>query len=206
MKITDDRYPHLTSGYKVLSSKAVSRHQGGIALLWKENHPGVEVEAARILTPNLLTFQLVTSDERYYCMGVYIPPNDIMGVEDLWSAWDACPDGCIPIVLGDLNINFRDPRDDREEQIIDLLDEINLIDMSRWFAPHHPNRLQNRAHWTWRQKREGRMHYSQPDYIMAREGDGRRFRTVGFQWPRYHDSDHRAVIATIRHGRVGRLL
>ena len=63
MKITDDRYPHLTSGYKVLSSKAASQHQGGISLLWKENHPGVEVEAARNLTPNLLTFQLVTSDE-----------------------------------------------------------------------------------------------------------------------------------------------
>ena len=103
--------------------------------MWRENHPGVEVEATRILTPNLLTFQLVTGDERYYCMGVYIPPNDIMGVEDLRSAWDACPDGCIPIVLGDLNINFQDPRDEREEQIVDLLDEINLIDTSRRFAP-----------------------------------------------------------------------
>jgi hypothetical protein len=66
MKITDDQYPHLTSGFKVLLSKAASRHQGGIALLWRENHPGVEVEAARILTPNLLTFQLVTGDKRYY--------------------------------------------------------------------------------------------------------------------------------------------
>ena len=172
MKITDDRYPHLTSGYQVLLSKAASRHQGGIALLWKENHPGVEVVAARILTPNLLTFQLVTGDERYYCMGVYIPPNDIMGAEDLQSAWDAYPNGCIPIVLGDLNINFRDPHDDREEQIVDLFDEINLIDMSRRFALCRPKQLQNRARWTWRQKRVGRTHYSQPDYIMAREGDG----------------------------------
>jgi hypothetical protein len=54
-------------------------------------------------------------------------------------------------------------------------------------------------------KREGRTHYSQPDYIMAREGDVRQFWTVGFRWPRYHDSDHRAVVATIRRGRVGRL-
>jgi hypothetical protein len=197
MKITDDRYPHLTSGYKVLLSKAASPHQGGIALLWKENHPGVEVEAAQILTPNLLTFQLVTGNERHYCMGVYIPPNNIMGEEDLRSAWDACPYGCIPIVLGDLNINFQDPRNDREEQIVDLLNEINLIDMSRRFAPRRPKRLQNRARWTWWQKREGRTHYSQPDYIMAREGDRRRFWTVGFRWPRYHDSDHRAIVATI---------
>ena len=116
--------------------------------MWKENHPGVEVEAARILMPNLLTFQLVTGNERYYCMGAYIPPNNTMGVEDLQSAWDACPDGCIPIILGDLNIDFRDPHDEREEQIINLLDEINLIDMSRRFAPRRPKRLQNRARWT----------------------------------------------------------
>ena len=148
--------------------------------MWREGHPGVEVEAARILTPNLLTFQLATGDERYYCMGAYIPPNDIMGVEDLRSAWDACPDGCIPIVLGDLNINFLDPRDDREEQIVDLLDEINLIDTSRWFAPRHPKQLKNRVRWTWRHKREGRMHYSQPDYIMVRERDLRCFWGVAF--------------------------
>jgi hypothetical protein len=46
MKITDDHYPHFLSGFKVLSSKAASQHQGGIALLWREGHQGVEVEAA----------------------------------------------------------------------------------------------------------------------------------------------------------------
>ena len=45
------------------------------------------------------------------------------------------------------------------------------------------------------------MHYSQPDYIMARDRDCRRFRNVGFRWQRYHDSDHRAVVATIKLGR-----
>ena len=86
MKITDDCYPHLALGYKVLLSKAVSRNQGGIALLWKEDHKGFEVESACICTPNLLTFQLVTGDEQFYCMGVYIPPTDKMGVEDLRAA------------------------------------------------------------------------------------------------------------------------
>ena len=40
---------------------------------------------------------------------------------------------------------------------------------------------------------------------MARERDARRIRGVGFRWPRYHDSDHRAVVATFRRGKVGRL-
>jgi len=34
-KITDVRYTHLASGYKVLASKAASHNQGGIALLWR---------------------------------------------------------------------------------------------------------------------------------------------------------------------------
>ena len=38
--------------------------------------------------------------------------------------------GCKPIVMGDLNINFGFPRDEREEIIVDLLDKINLIDTS----------------------------------------------------------------------------
>jgi hypothetical protein len=50
-------------GFKIITSKVTSHNQGGIALLWKEDHPGYEVESARIVTPNLLTFQLITGDE-----------------------------------------------------------------------------------------------------------------------------------------------
>jgi hypothetical protein len=199
-KITDVRYTRLASGYKILASKAASHNQGGIALLWKDNHRGFKVESAKIVTPNLLTFQLVTGNKRFYCMGVYLPPTDTMGVEDLRAAWEACPDGCMPLVLGDLNINFGDPRDERDEVIRDLIDDIDLVDASRRYTPRRLRRQSTRARWTWRQKREGKMHYSQPDYVMMRERDHRRFRNVGFRWPRYHDSDHRAVVATIKSG------
>jgi hypothetical protein len=201
-KITDVRHTHLASGYKILASRAASHNQGGIALLWKENHRGFEVESAKIVTPNLLTFLLVTGNERFYCMGVYIPPTDTMGVEDLRAAWDACLDGCMPLVLGDLNINFGDPRDKRDEVICDLIDDIDLVDASRMrrYTPRRPRRQSTRARWTWRQKREGKMHYSQPDYVLVRERDHRRFQKVGFRWPRYHDSDHRAVVAILKSG------
>ena len=62
-KITDARYTRLASGYKILASRAASHNQGGIALLWKENHRWFEVESAKIVTPNLLTFLLVTGNE-----------------------------------------------------------------------------------------------------------------------------------------------
>ena len=79
VKITDDRYTKFASGYKIISSKATSHSQGGIALLWKENHPFFEVEAATVATPNLMTFQLVTGYEQFYVKGIYIPPNDTTG-------------------------------------------------------------------------------------------------------------------------------
>ncbi len=130
---------------QILVSKVTSHNQGGIALSWKENHPGYEVESARIATLNLLTFQLVTGNERFYCMGIYTAPTDTMGVEDLWAAWKACPEGCIPLVLGDLNINFNEPRDKWEEVIHNLLDDINLVDTSRRFAPRRPRKQLTRA-------------------------------------------------------------
>ena len=188
-------------GYKILASKATSHNQGGIALLWKENHQGFEVESAKILTPNLLTFLLVTGDERFYCMGVYIPPTDTMGVEALRAAWEACPEGCMPLILGDLNVNFGEPRDEQDEVIRDLIDDVDLVDASRRYTPCRPCRQSTRAQWTWRQKREGKMHYSQPDYIMVRDWDCRQCRNVGFRWLQHHDSDHRAVVVTIKSGR-----
>jgi hypothetical protein len=45
MKITDNCYARTMLGYKVLSTKAPSKHQGGIALLWKPDHEAFEVKA-----------------------------------------------------------------------------------------------------------------------------------------------------------------
>ena len=106
----------------------------------------------------------------------------------------------MPLVLGDLNINFGDPRDERDEVIRDLINDIDLVDASRRYTPSRPHRQSTRARWTWRQKREGKMHYSQPDYVLVRKRDPRRFQKVGFRWLRYHDSDHRAVVVTIKSG------
>jgi hypothetical protein len=71
---TNNCYTRMMSGYKVLSTKAPSKHQGGIALLWQPDHEAFEIEATRIVTPNLITFQLVMGDKQYYLMGIYTPP------------------------------------------------------------------------------------------------------------------------------------
>jgi hypothetical protein len=151
-----------------------------------------------MVTLNLLTFQLITGYERFYVMGIYIPPNDTMGVDALWAAWNACPDGCAPIVIGDSNTSFEHPRDKREEAIANLLDEISLVDSSHKFCLRQCWLQSARRRWTWRQKRTGSRHHSQPDYIMAREGDIWYFWKGVFRSPLAHNSDHHAVVATFR--------
>ncbi len=59
-------------------------------------------------------------------MGAYIPPADTTGVDDIHDAWDKCPANCKPLLIGDLNINFGSPRFEREEIIVDSIEEINL--------------------------------------------------------------------------------
>ena len=134
MKITDNRYSCTTSGYKVLATKAPSKHQGGVALLWQPEYEAFEIKATKIVTPNLITFQLVMGDKRYYIIGIYIPPNNTEGGNNLRAAWEACTANCHPIVMGDLNIHVRNPRSDQEADIANLLDKINLIDTSLNFT------------------------------------------------------------------------
>jgi hypothetical protein len=109
------------------------------------------------------------------------------------------------LLLGDLNIDFRNPRTEQEEIITDFLDEINVVDTSRKFIQRKGRRQGPGARWTWRQRRGGRWYHSQPDCIMAREVDTKAFWSVGFRQPRFHDSDHRAVVVKISRGRKGRL-
>ena len=109
-KLIDDRHPKTASGYTIMCSKAVSRHQGGAVLVWKDNDPTFEVESVLFNnSPNIVTFQLTMGDEQFYVIGIYIPPDCSKGVDDLRGAWGACPQWCKPIVLRDLNINFGYP-------------------------------------------------------------------------------------------------
>ena len=138
-------------------------------------------------------------------MGAYIPPADTTGVDDLCATWDKCPVNCHPLLLGDLNINFGSPRSEREEIIVDLLDEIGLVDISRKFLQRWRDGRQGGGRWTWRQWRGGQWHQSQPDYCMARDRDAKLFQNVAVRRPRIHDSDHRAVVAKIWKGDPGQL-
>ncbi len=119
----------------MISSKAASPHQGGVALLWRElEDQGFLVEAMHITSPNILTFQLIMGEDQFFVIGAYIPPADTTGVDALRAAWAKCPPNCKPLLLGDLNFDFRAPRTEREEIIADFTNEINLVNVSRKYV------------------------------------------------------------------------
>jgi hypothetical protein len=86
-------------------------------------------------------------------VGAYIPLADMTGVDDLHAAWATCPSTCKPLLLGDLNIDVGFLRTSREEAIADLLDDINLIDMSQKYVQRRGRRQGKGVRWTWRDTR-----------------------------------------------------
>jgi hypothetical protein len=108
-KLTNKQYPKLVLGYWVILLKVASPQQGGVALLWRAEHWDFEVKAVNIASPNILMFQLVTGEDQFFVLGAYTPPADTTGVDDLCDAWAQCPATCKPLLLGDLNIDFRAP-------------------------------------------------------------------------------------------------
>jgi hypothetical protein len=69
------------------------------------------------------------------------------GVEDIRRAAEACPARCKLLVMGDLNVDIGLPHDKWEEVIINLLDKLCLVDLSRGYLLRTPCRTATRARW-----------------------------------------------------------
>ena len=74
-KLTGGVYTRNAFGYRVVASDAPSAQQGGVALVWREEHPEFEVEEVKIRHPNVLSFEMKTGMTRYYVVGCYLPPS-----------------------------------------------------------------------------------------------------------------------------------
>ena len=144
----------------------------------------------------MIAFQLVTGEASFYVVGVYIPPSDLGTLDDVRLAWSQCPTGCKALLLGDLKINLELPHDERDETIVEEMDKCPLSCMGCHYQQHRHRLMQGR--WTRRQQCLDRWVSSKPDFIMAREGYGHRFRNVAVRAPCHHDSDHRVMIASLR--------
>jgi hypothetical protein len=197
-KLTEGVYTRWSSGYNVRSTHAPSKWQGGISLFWRTIET-YEIEEVELRGPNVLSFQLVLGTMRWYIIGCYIPPTNLTTLTHVNEAWWACPKGCLPILLGDLNVNLAAPRNERDDTITKQVDAMALINMSNHFRQQH--RRRSRGRWTWRMRRGRRWASSQCDYVLGRATNlGQWIWRISVQTPFCHDSNHRAIVAEIRAG------
>ena len=78
-KCTDGIYTRESAGYRVVATDAPSRHRGGVALFYRPS-PLFEVEAVREYGPNVLSFEVATGARRWYIIGCYLAPDDILTI------------------------------------------------------------------------------------------------------------------------------
>ena len=88
----------------------------GIALCIRENDL-FEVKETKIWHPHVLSFELVTGVSRYFVVGYYISPSNLVLLNHIKKAWKECPKGCKPLLVGDTNIDFEYPWDERDEKV-----------------------------------------------------------------------------------------
>jgi hypothetical protein len=131
-KLTERVYTRWSSSYNIQSTHVLSKWQGGISLFWRTSET-YEIEEVELSGPNVLLFQLVSGAMRWYIMGCYIPPTNLTTLTHADEVWRACPKGCLPILLGDLNVNLTALRNERDDMIAKQVDAMALIDMSSHF-------------------------------------------------------------------------
>ena len=125
-KVTDRIYTQNSSGYSVAALNAPTAHLSWIALFGLPNKSYV-VEYWWIRGPNVLTFVLVTGSTQFFAVGCYIPPNDHSTLATIEKAWNKCPRRHTHILLGDLNVNLRSQRDERDKQIAKVVEAYRSV-------------------------------------------------------------------------------
>ena len=173
-------------------------------MCWKEND-SFELEEHKVWGPNVISCRIITGGYSYYAVGCYIPPSEttLASFDTAIEAWNQCPQGFIPILMGDLNANINNPRNERDWRISEQIDSWD----SDCLTGHYKSRRRRiaRGNWTWRQRRLGRWISSKPDYAITTPRGRKRVRRVRIVWPRHHDSDHRAIILNLKRGNIRRL-
>jgi hypothetical protein len=132
-KLTEGVYTRWSSGYNVRSTHTPSKWQGGISLFWRTSRT-YEIKEVEMRGPNVLSFQLILGAMRWYIVGCYIPPTNLTTLTHVDEAWQACPKGCHPILLGDLNVNLAALCNECNDTIADQVDAMALADMSNHFC------------------------------------------------------------------------
>jgi hypothetical protein len=81
----------------------------------------------------------------FYAVGCYILPTDLSTLPQVEQALNECPQGHTPLLIGDLNVNLCTPRDERDKQIAEVVENIcGLTDLSKHFCQQSRGHMRGR--------------------------------------------------------------
>ena len=191
-KLTDGIYTRGSASYSIVATDAPSRHRGGVAIFYR-SEPHFAVEAVEMFGPNVIGFQIVTGERRWYIVGVYLAPDNTETMERVTKAIRSQPRRAELLVAGDFNADLETPEGDRRaEAIATSLATEGLEDMASHFLPRESRWCRDRR--TWGILRKGREVRSRTDYILGT--DSRVIRNVAVRDPR-HNSDNYMVLGCL---------
>ena len=188
---TGEAYTRSASGYKIIASESDGK-KGGIGVLQRDAR-WWHTEGLRFLGPNVVTMELFYGDKEWTVIGAYLPPSeedDGPSLASLIKALEEAPNEII--LVGDFNINFDAPRNQREDTIINDIFGVgrrltNAAKCFRW--------ARQRGRWTWQQSRNGEMISSVVDYVwLERAAD---LTSLKLKQPRYCNTDHRCYLGEL---------
>ena len=159
-KLTDGIYTRFSLGYRVLATNAVSHHQGGIALVYRDS-PYFQVESSQRHGPNVMSAVIVSGNLRYGVVGVYVPPSTTTTLVHIAAALGRFPNRKV-IFLEDLNLDLDSLVTDRDMKIANILAASGLLDMHHHFKWRRKLKQQDILH----QKRKGTVAWSRPNYFL----------------------------------------
>ena len=150
-KLTVGVYTRGLAGYKVITTDAPSRHRGGVALFYCLT-PHFVVEAVERCGPNVMVWQVVTGETRWYIVRAYIAPADKGTMETVIAAIGRKPPGADLMVAGDFNVDILAPEGRRAENIATDLATAGVEDMAQNFMPRRRRWSLDRRTWYMRRK------------------------------------------------------
>ena len=181
--LTEGIYTRFPSEYRVLATNAMSRHQGGIALVYRES-PYWQVESLVLYGPIVIPVVIVSGNSRYGVVGAYVPPVDTTTLVHIAAALARFPSRKV-ILVGDLNLDLDSIETERDVEIANILAASGLLDMHH----HCKCRCKLKRQDTWHQKREGIVVRSRLDFFLC--SDQRIIRRYGIRDPRHSVTDYR---------------
>ena len=175
-------WPATAAGYTIVPTTATSDHCGGVALVFRTNAEW-HVEDATAVGPNVVRCVVVHGDERTPLFGVYIPPSEEnMTTMNFLTEAMRSVDCERAVVLGDLNVNWHRPREERHHEIVAGLQELSMRNVADGFKTRR-----HRQHWwSWRQRQEGTVVSALCDYVAGRRVGWRRHSSVDVRFPTDH--------------------